>query len=327
MAEPVAMPDQKKQKVERRAIKMPFDVCQDFGERIVDRFAQTTRNTLEELDPGHSFVVQAGKDTEVPMLLEGDVFEKASIHIGKPGGTMPAQTRHVTSTLDSAGVSDMKFQVASLSVVVHPRSPHVPSLHFNYRCFATEEKWWFGGGSDLAPSYVDKDDCTCFHHALQKACGESSVVQYEVMKDACDRYFRLPHREENLGVGGVIFDDLSGDVGDLTNLVTSLITMTLRAYGAIVKKNRFRTYDTNEKEWQLFRRGRYAEFLFLCDRGTKWGLQMPEFVMVENVFLAVPPATTFPHSYATSEGTTEAASMRIFKTPLDWSERTSALMV
>jgi len=304
-----------------RASKNPFDVCQDFGERIVDRFAESTRNLLEELDPGHSFVVQPGKDTEVPMLLEGDVFEKASIHIGKPVGTMPEQMRQVTSTLDSAGVGDLKFQAASLSVVIHPRSPHVPSLHFNYRCFATEEKWWFGGGSDLSPSYIDNDDCACFHHALQKACEASSAVQYENLKEACDQYFSLPHREENRGVGGVIFDDLSGDVDDLMNFVTSLLTMTLRAYGAIAKKNRFRSYGTHEKEWQLFRRGRYAEFNLLCDRGTHWGLQMPDFVTAQNVLLASPPATTFPHTYVPNEGTAEAESMRIFKKPLAWSER------
>jgi len=204
-------------------------------------------------------------------------------------------------------------------VVVHPRSPYVPALHFNYRCFATEEKWWFGGGSDLSPSYIDNDDCICFHRALQHACEASNSVQYEPLKDACDRYFNLPHRGESRGVGGIIFDDLTGDANELMNLVMSLINATIQAYGTVVKRHRYRSYGRREKEWQLFRRGRYAEFNLLCDRGTQWGLQMAEFVKPQNVLLATPPETIFPHSYVPNEGTKEAASMDIFRNPLAWS--------
>merc|ERR1712151_587695 len=145
------------------------------------------------------------------------------------------------------------------------------------------------------------------------ACEASNSVQYEPLKDACDRYFNLPHRGETLGVGGIIFDDLTGEVNELMNLVMSLITATIQAYGTIVKRHRYRSYGSLENSWQLFRRGRFAEFLLLCDRGTKWGLQMPEFVKPQNVLLAMPPATIFPHSYVPNEGTKEAASMHIFR--------------
>lgn len=294
-----------------------WEVCQEFGE-LVARHAQHTRQVLEELDPSARFEIVPGRaQEEVQLLAKGQVFEKASIHVGELRGSLPRQLRSVTSIQDSLG-SESSFRASSLSCVVHPQNPFVPSLHFNYRCFAGKDTWWLGGGSDLTPSYIDPDDCACFHRALRQACDTVSTVQYQTLKEACDQYFHLPHRAECRGVGGIIFDDLTGDARDLFKFVDQCISATLQAYSHIVKRQGGRAYSLREKEWQLFRRGRYVEFNMVSDRGTQWGLQMPDLVDPENVLLATPPAATFHYRCSPPDGTWEAEAMRVFRTPRDW---------
>lgn len=187
----------------------------------------------------------------------------------------------------------VKFFAAGISAVIHPRNPMVPTIHFNYRYFETREpdgtsRWWFGGGTDLTPYYVDEEDFIHFHTTLKNACDKHNKEYYPTFKKWCDEYFHLKHRQETRGIGGIFFDDLDGPSKlDAFEFVKSCADAAIPSYIPLVKKHKEEAYGYAERQWQLLRRGRYVEFNLLYDRGTRFGLYTPE-ARFESILVSLP---------------------------------------
>ena len=243
----------------------------------------------------HWFRAEGGEGSSM-VLSGGRVFEKAGVNISIVHGTLPVGAqKQMRADHSSLPISDtpVPFFATGLSIVIHPVNPHVPTVHLNYRYFEVENEndagepiaWWFGGGTDLTPSYVVQDDVRHFHTTLKSACDKHHASYYPAFKPWCDKYFFIPHRKESRGVGGTFFDDLttSSEIhkdrppgqAELFEFVKDASGAFLPSYLPIVLRNRDRRWTSDERRWQLLRRGRYAEFNLVYDRGTKFGLNTP----------------------------------------------------
>lgn len=223
------------------------------------------------------------------VLQNGATFEKAGCNISVVNSTLsPAAIKQMRAHRFDwwDGESDLPYFVVGISLVVHPVNPNAPTVHFNYRYFEIRDPndlqgppkaWWFGGGTDLTPTYLFEEDARHFHGLFKKACDRHDEGYYPRFKKWCDDYFYIPHRGESRGVGGIFFDDLSDrDPEDLFKFVRDCSNTFLPAYVPIVEKRMGMQYGEAEKRWQGLRRGRYVEFNLVYDRGTKFGLAMKE---------------------------------------------------
>lgn len=226
------------------------------------------------------------------VLQNGTIFEKAGCNISVIHSTLsvPAIKQMRVERLDWwDGQSELPYFVAGCSLVVHPRNPHAPTVHFNYRYFelmdpkdplGPPKTSWFGGGTDLTPSYLYEEDVKHFHNTYKKVCDLHDLTYYNLFKKWCDEYFFIPHRSETRGVGGIFFDDLSStedhNVEELFKFVRDCGNAFLPAYQPLVEKRSIQNFTEDEKRWQQLRRGRYVEFNLIHDRGTKFGLAMKE---------------------------------------------------
>lgn len=243
-----------------------------------------------------SWIRPEGGEGSSCVLTGGRVFEKAGVNISIVHGLLPPgaqkQMRADHASLPEP-TGSLPFFATGLSIVLHPKNPHVPTVHLNYRYFEVDDAenpdkplaWWFGGGSDLTPSYLVEEEVRHFHGTLKKACDQHHQSYWPEFKKWCDKYFYIPHRGESRGVGGLFFDDLttSSTVHNGTNpsqdelfsFVKSISSAFLPAYIPIVWKNKDLPWTDEQRRWQLLRRGRYVEFNLVYDRGTKFGLATP----------------------------------------------------
>jgi len=223
------------------------------------------------------------------VLQDGETFEKAGCNISVIKSTLsPQAVRQMRAERFDwwDGKSELPYFVAGCSLVVHPRNPHAPTIHFNYRYFEIQDPadpngppkaWWFGGGTDLTPSYLYESDARSFHGKFKEVCDKHDEGYYKRFKKWCDDYFYIPHRGETRGIGGVFFDDLSDrNPEEIFKFVRDCSNVYLPAYYPIVEKRRKQSFSEEEKRWQQLRRGRYVEFNLVYDRGTKFGLAMKE---------------------------------------------------
>jgi len=203
-------------------------------------------------------------------LMRGEVFEKVGVNVSHVWGTLPKEARgQVSGALESDG----HFLACGISLVAHMTNPYVPTVHLNLRHLATSRAW-FGGGTDLTPTFPFEEDTREFHEALRQACAPYRAGAYEEFKAWCDRYFYLPHRQEPRGVGGIFFDDLaSGDAAADFAFVRGVGEAFLEVYPRLVARRRTMAYDADARERQLLKRGRYVEFNLVYDRGTRFGFQ------------------------------------------------------
>ena len=278
---------------------------------------------LEEADGDASFREDRfegpGGTLARPRVLEGGaVFEKSAVHFTHARGpALPpaASERHPE-------LAGRPFQAVSLSLIVHPRNPYVPTTHMNLRCFAAESEeseaaWWFGGGFDLTPCYGFEDDAIHWHRTAREACAALGAGAYDRLRKACDEYFFLPHRGETRGIGGLFFDDLAeGGFGRSFDFVRAVGDHFLPAYLPIVQRHRNTPFGEREREFQLYRRGRYAEFNLLYDRGTRYGLQSGR--RVESVLASLPPLVRWRYDWQPEPGSPEARLTDEFLRPRDW---------
>ena len=214
------------------------------------------------------------------------------------------------------------FQAASLSLIVHPRNPYVPTTHANFRCFVAMREgkpavWWMGGGYDLTPYYGFDEDAVHWHRTAKRVCDGFSKELYPSMKAQCDDYFYLEHRKEPRGIGGVFFDDFrlkdwSTSVDFLQQLGQSFLT----AYMPIVQRRKDMSFGQRERDFQLYRRGRYVEFNLLYDRGTKYGIQSGR--RIESVMCSMPPLVTWSYEPDLPAGDSERVLYERFLVPRDW---------
>ena len=227
----------------------------------------------------------------------------------------------------SAGRPDLvgrAFEAMGVSLVLHPRNPHVPTVHMNVRFFVAMKQgeapvFWFGGGMDLTPYYGVEDDCVHFHRMCRTALDPFGADLYPRFKRWCDEYFFLKHRGEPRGVGGIFFDDLhAGGFERCFALMQSVGDHFLPAYVPIVERRRNAAYGERERDFQAHRRGRYVEFNLVSDRGTLFGLQSGG--RTESILMSLPPIAKWHYGWRPEPGTPEARLYEVFLKPRDWAD-------
>lgn len=252
------------------------------------------------------------------VLSEGAVFEKAGVNFSHVmGAELPPSAS--ASRPELAGRS---YEALGVSLVIHPRNPYVPTSHANVRLFVASKPgeppvWWFGGGYDLTPYYANREDCISWHQIAAEACAPFGDDVYARFKAWCDRYFLLRHRGEPRGIGGLFFDDLNEwDFDTCFAFMRAVGDSYLRAYRPIVQRNKGRTYGERERQFQLYRRGRYVEFNLVFDRGTLFGLQSGG--RTEAILMSLPPLVRWEYDYQPSEGSPEAELTEYYLRDRDW---------
>ena len=252
------------------------------------------------------------------LLEDGDVFERAGVnfsHVFGPG--LPPSASALRPEL--AGRS---FQATGISVVLHPRNPHVPTVHMNARLFVAEKAgaepgWWFGGGMDLTPYYGYAEDAVHFHRTCRDALAPFGADRYAEYKKWCDDYFYIRHRKEPRGIGGIVFDDLNEPGFERCfALARSVGEHFLPAYLPILERRMRVPYGERERAFQAYRRGRYVEFNLVYDRGTLFGLQSGG--RAESILISLPPCAAWRYDWHPAPGSAEEALYRDFLVAKEW---------
>ncbi|KAF9465576.1 coproporphyrinogen III oxidase [Collybia nuda] len=293
--------------------------------------------------------------TDDVAVAQSTVLEKAGVNISIVHGTLPpAAIKQMRADHTSMPLPDrpdgLPFFAAGISLVVHPRNPHAPTVHANYRYFEITEPtegtaggsspgellaWWFGGGCDLTPSYLYEADATHFHSTLKTVCDKHGAQLYPAFKKWCDEYFYIPHRAETRGVGGIFFDDLNegpharlppppaaaprpSTPADIFAFVRDLGDAFVPSYLPILTARHSLPHTPLQRRWQLVRRGRYVEFNLVYDRGTKFGLMTPG-ARIESILMSLPETARWEYmSDMGEEGTEEGRLMVVLRTPREW---------
>ena len=252
-------------------------------------------------------------------LQDGHVFEKAGVNVSAVDGELPEGAVAAMRTRKANLPDDRSFFATGVSLVLHPRNPFCPTVHANYRYFELGDgaAWWFGGGADLTPSYLFEDDARHFHRTHKTACDQHDEVYYPRFKKECDTYFRIVHRGEARGIGGIFFDDLDeGGRDALFALVTDLGDAFVPAYFPIARRRAQHPYDEAHRRWQQIRRGRYVEFNLVYDRGTVFGLKTD--ARIESVLMSLPLTARWEVTDRPEPGTPEAELLEVLRHPREW---------
>jgi len=263
------------------------------------------------------------------VLQDGNVFEKAGVGVSVVYGSLPKpaieKMRANHKSLDPT-VNSLDFFAAGLSLVLHPHNPMAPTVHLNYRYFetakpdGTSQAWWFGGGSDLTPSYLFDEDAIHFHKTLKEACDKHNKDFYPEFKQWCDEYFYNKHREESRGIGGIFFDDLDDASHDQENtfaFIQDCLKSFLPSYLPVLEKRKDMPFTEKEKDWQQVRRGRYVEFNLVHDRGTAFGLNTPGS-RVESILMSLPLTATWKYMHEPEPKSREQRLVDVLKEPKEW---------
>lgn len=278
--------------------------------------------SLEEID-GRLFTEdlwerEQGGGGRTRVLEKGNVFEQGGVNFSHVfGEKLPASATQHRPELEGAA-----FEAVGLSMVLHPRNPFVPTTHMNVRFFIAQKVghdpiWWFGGGYDLTPYYGFVEDCVHFHQTAKKACDAVDVSLYPRFKCWADDYFFLKHRQEPRGVGGIFFDDFNECDFDTSFIFLKSVGDTfLDAYVPIVNRRKDLAYTDQEREFQLYRRGRYVEFNLIYDRGTLFGLQSGG--RTESILMSLPPVVNWRYNWHPEAGVKEAELYELYLKARDW---------
>jgi coproporphyrinogen III oxidase len=299
---------------------------------------------LEELDGVAKFQEDAwerpgGGGGRTRVICDGGVFEQGGVNFSEVWGeSLPPTILAQRPEAEGHG-----FYATGTSMVLHPRNPYIPTVHLNYRYFEAGPVWWFGGGADLTPYYPFAEDAAHFHNTLKDACDRHHPEFYPAFKLWCDEYFYLKHRQESRGVGGIFFDyqdgqaplyrgpEPQGPAAAYSNQLGNLEAMDwetmfafviecghafLPSYLPIAEKRRSIEYGDRERQFQLYRRGRYVEFNLVYDRGTVFGLQTNG--RTESILMSLPPLVRWEYCYQPEPNTPEAQLYETFLKPQDW---------
>lgn len=248
------------------------------------------------------------------VLVGGKVLEKTGVNFSHVHG----QSLPPTATAKRPELANTPFQALGVSVIVHPINPYVPTTHANIRFFVSENgHWWFGGGFDLTPYYGFTEDCKHWHQMAKEACDPFGKEVYPRFKRWCDDYFYLKHRQEPRGIGGLFYDDLNewGFTRSF-DFMRSVGDHFIKAYQPIVNARKDYAFGEQERNFQLYRRGRYVEFNLLYDRGTLFGLQSGG--RTESILMSMPPLVSWKYDWKPEKGSPEAKLYEEFLIPKDW---------
>ncbi|WP_158965361.1 oxygen-dependent coproporphyrinogen oxidase [Paraglaciecola sp. L3A3] len=295
------------EKVKKYLLKLQDNICQ----------------TLELVDGKGHFIEdnwqrELGGGGRTRVITKGNIIEQGGVNFSHVfGGELPA-----SATAARPELAGRSFQAVGVSLVIHPRNPFVPTTHANVRFFIAEKPgeepvWWFGGGFDLTPFYPFEEDVVHWHKVAKKACEPFGDNVYPDYKKWCDEYFFLKHRGETRGVGGLFFDDLNKP-GFKTSFKTmkSIGNAFLDAYVPIIEKRKDTPFTEKERDFQLYRRGRYVEFNLVWDRGTLFGLQTGG--RTESILMSMPPLARWEYDYQPEPGSKEADLYENYLHPREW---------
>lgn len=254
------------------------------------------------------------------VIEDGKVFEKGGVNISAVHGKLPKSMQAYFK------VGDVDFFACGLSLVIHPKSPMVPTVHANWRYFEMYDQngnivdQWFGGGQDLTPYYLFEEDAIHFHQTCKKACHKHNLNFYPEFKKKCDDYFYNAHRNEARGIGGLFFDYCKASK-DMTmqnwyNFVTEVGNSFLEAYVPIVEKRKELNYTNEQRDWQEIRRGRYVEFNLVHDKGTLFGLKTNG--RIESILMSLPPHVQWVYDHSPQKGSDEEKLLEVLKHPKSW---------
>tara|TARA_Y100001970_G_scaffold294194_1_gene448284 strand:- start:6945 stop:7973 length:1029 start_codon:yes stop_codon:yes gene_type:complete len=313
------------------------------AQKLVKGLQDSICNGLETIDEKGSFQEESWERPEggggrSRVMKNGSIFEQAGVNFSEvQGDKLP---NSIVSQRPEA--KDHPWFATGTSMVLHPRNPFIPTVHLNYRYFEAGPVWWFGGGADLTPFYPFFADAKHFHNEHKKACEKFGDGIHDVFKLWCDEYFFLKHRNETRGIGGIFFDyqDGSGELykgqnqksaaavysesignvnmswDELFNLAKSCGEAFLPAYEPIVKKRKLIDFNDSQRNFQLYRRGRYVEFNLVWDRGTIFGLQTNG--RTESILMSLPPLVRWEYAFKAAKNSREELLTKIFTKPQDW---------
>ena len=282
-------------------------------------------STLEALDPTADFKTdrwdrEKGGSGISRVISDGEVFEKGGVNFSHVfGDAMPA-----SATATRPDLAGRAWQAMGVSLVIHPRNPFVPTSHANFRMFVADKEgeesaWWFGGGYDLTPYYGIEEDCmsigTSRRRTPARNLAKTTILAF---KKQCDDYFQITHRQEPRGIGGLFFDDFN-ELGFEKSFafIKSMANSYLDAYVPIVEKRKDNAYTDHHKQFQEYRRGRYAEFNLVYDRGTLFGLQSG-VGRIESILMSLPPVARWIYDWHADKGSAEERLTSEFLKPRDW---------
>ncbi|MDG2396955.1 MAG: oxygen-dependent coproporphyrinogen oxidase [Flavobacteriaceae bacterium] len=254
------------------------------------------------------------------IINNGNIFEKGGVNISSVTGELPEIIKKQLKVQDSS------FFACGLSLIMHPLSPMIPSIHFNIRYFEMYNKnleisdQWFGGGIDLTPYYIFEEDINYFHQKCKIICDKFDNSLYKKYKKNCDNYFWNSHRNESRGVGGLFFDYLKKNekvsLKNLYKFISEIGDNFLLTYIPIINKRKNINYTAEEKKWQEIRRGRYAEFNLVHDKGTLFGLKTNG--RIESILSSLPPIVRWEYNFTPKKGSKEEKLIKVLKNPIDW---------
>ncbi len=320
-------PKNSREKTKNLLLKLQDNICK--GLEITDGKAKFTEE---------SWLREEGGGGRSRVLKNGSIFEQAGVNFSEVYGKELPQSI-ISQRPEAKG---HEWFATGTSMVLHPKNPYIPTVHLNYRYFEAGPVWWFGGGADLTPYYPYLTDVRHFHKEHDTACGKVHKSLHRVFKPWCDEYFFLKHRDESRGIGGIFYDyqDGSGsiykgnnkdgkaykessNIGEINLSWNNLFSLAencgeafLSSYKPIVERRVKQNYTKKEKEFQLYRRGRYVEFNLVWDRGTIFGLQTNG--RTESILMSLPPLARWEYGYKAEPGSREDFLTKIFTKPQDW---------
>ena len=248
------------------------------------------------------------------LIQDGNVLQKGGVNFSAVYGKTPP------AILQALKLDEADFFATGVSIVMHPHNPHVPIIHMNVRYFEMSNGiWWFGGGIDLTPHYVVKEQAQWFHQQLYNTCSKHNSAYYPKFKKWADDYFYIKHRQETRGIGGIFYDRLSQQEGskeELFSFMQDVGNTFAPTYTHLMALNQNKSFTQIEKEWQHLRRGRYVEFNLVWDKGTKFGLDTDG--RTESILMSLPPQANWAYMHQPEAGSKEAATLSLLKKDIDW---------
>lgn len=245
------------------------------------------------------------------IIQDGNVLEKGGVNFSAVHGQLPDTIKKALK------VEGNDFFATGISIVIHPISPMVPIIHMNTRYFEIgDETWWFGGGIDLTPHYVDKEQARFFHQKLKSVCDAHSLNYYKDHKKWADDYFFIKHRNETRGIGGIFFDRLNGDKQAIFDYVKDVGAAFAPIYTHLMEINHELSYAEQELVWQKVRRGRYVEFNLVYDKGTKFGLDTDG--RIESILMSLPKTAGWEYNFQVQPDSNEAKTLELLKKGINW---------
>jgi coproporphyrinogen III oxidase len=255
------------------------------------------------------------------VITNGAIIEKGGVNFSAVWGRTPEAT---LKSLGLASSEQIDFFATGVSIVMHPSNPMVPIIHMNVRYFEMSNgTWWFGGGIDLTPHYVQEEDARYFHQRLKEICDQHHPSYYSEFKKWADEYFFIRHRNETRGIGGIFFDYLKDENGftkqSRFDFIKSVGNGFAPLYTYLMRKNYTHSFSEKEKQWQFLRRGRYVEFNLVWDRGTKFGLETDG--RTESILMSLPPQANWVYNFQPEANSAEAKTLSLLKKGIDWAKK------